>query len=142
LAASALANNLASARDLSEAPPDRYLEMVKAARSKFDYLWEVSTAKVTVMRNLSILTLILSGLVLSYDVIRNPRQFQVQPKSELLDFAGGPELFLVTIVLGLGVSSLLYALSTLLASVLARRRAEWNLFVAKTAQEGKFTVRV
>ncbi len=136
LATGALANNLARAKELSDESPETSLQIVKAARPRFEYLWEQSAAKVAVMKNLSILTLILSGLVLSYDLMGSLRWFlQIQNRSQLGNFAGGPDLLPVTLVLGFAVSAVLYALSTVFGSVLARRKAEWNLFVANVKDQ-------
>jgi hypothetical protein len=134
LAAGALANKLARAKDLSDESQETYLQIVEAARPRFDYLWEQSAAKVVLMKNLSILTLILSGLVLSYYLMRF---IAIWPIPSCGDCSGGPAELFVPFVLGLAVSAVLYALSSFFAGTLARRRAEWNLFVAKVNDQYK-----
>lgn len=134
LATRALANKLACANDLSEESREIFLEIVDGARSRFDYLWDQSAAKVAVMKNLSILTLILSGLMLSYDVMKI---IAISPIPVCGDCSGGPAELLLPFVFGLAVSAVLYAFSSLFAGTLARRRAEWNLFVANANNQHK-----
>jgi hypothetical protein len=134
LATWALANKLARANDLSDENRETRLEIVEGARSRFDYLWEQSAAKVAVMKNLSILTLILSGLMLSYDVMKI---IAIWSMPICGDCSGGPAELLIPFAFGLAVSAVLYAFSSLFAGILARRRAEWNLFVANANNRHK-----
>jgi hypothetical protein len=131
LATRALANELARANDFSEESRETFLV---DARSRFDYLWEQSAAKVAVMKNLSILILILSGLVLSSDLMK---LIAIWPIPICGDCSGGPAELLLPFAFGLAVSAVLYAFSSLFAGTLARRRAEWNLFVANANNQHK-----
>jgi hypothetical protein len=119
---------------LSDENRETRLEIVEGARSRFDYLWEQSAAKVAVMKNLSILTLILSGLMLSYDVMKI---IAIWSMPICGDCSGGPAELLIPFAFGLAVSAVLYAFSSLFAGILARRRAEWNLFVANANNRHK-----
>jgi len=134
LATRAMVNKLARANDLSDESHETFLEIVEGARSRFDYLWEQSAAKVAVMKNLSILTLILSGLVLSYDVMKLIEIWSVPICG---DCSGGPAELLLPFAFGLAVSAVLYSFSSLFECTLARRRAEWNLFLANANEQHK-----
>ncbi len=89
------------------------------------------------MKNCAILTLILSGLVLSYDLMKFLTALQIERPLGDLDIAGGPAEMLVPLVLGFAVAAVLYALSSLYAGALARRKAAWNLFVTKVDSQHK-----
>ncbi len=134
LATRALANKFAGANDLPEESRETSVEIVEGARSRFDYLWERSAAKVAVMKDLSILTLVLSGLVLSYDVMKI---IAIWPIPVCGDCSGGPAELLIPFAFGLAVSAVLYSCSSLFASTLARLRAEWNLFAANANNQQK-----
>ncbi len=141
LATQAMANRLRLTRDPSnEGTIPRKNEssgtssqIAEEAMPLFDYLWVRSASRVADIKNLAILTLILSGLVLSYDlwgVLANI-QFFIHPSDA--DVSGGPAEVLVPFGLGFAVSAVLYALSSLYAGALARRKAAWNLFVARVS---------
>lgn len=143
LAASALANRLPPAAALSSGKAfpqnkrgngEALLQIEEAARPMFSYLWELSALKVAAMKRLAILTLILSGLIESRELISFLTNIQIRNSSDYGDTAGGPGELPIPLVLGLAVSAVLYALSSWFSGVLARRRAEWNLFVAKVHQ--------
>jgi hypothetical protein len=134
LATRAMANKIARAKHLADESPETYLQIVEGARPRFDYLGEHSAAKIVGMRDLSILTLILSGLVSSYDLMK---VIAIWPIPSCGDCSGGPAELLVPFVLGLAVSSVLYVVSNLFAGTLAQRRAEWNLFVANVNSQHK-----
>jgi hypothetical protein len=142
LAANALAGKLPSLADSH--PPSNKTEtnaeaprqVSDSARASFDYLWEKSVIRVAAMKNLAVLTLILSGLVLSHDLMNVLPILQAGRSAHGdLDIAGGPAEMLVPVILGLAVSAVLYCLSSFYFGALARRRAEWNLFVAQVNSE-------
>ena len=112
-------------------------QIAEEAMPLFDYLWDRSATRIADLKNLAILTLILSGLVLSYDVrkILATIQFFIHPSDA--DVAGGPADVLVPFILGFAVSAVLYALSSIYSGALARRKAAWNLFVARANRQYK-----
>ena len=136
LAAKALAGKLPSLPDSpspsnkTEAKTENVRLISDNARARFDYLWDRSAARVAAMKNLATLTLILCALVLSHDLMNVLPRLQTAPFVDL-DVAGGPAEMLVPVILGLAVSAVLYGLSSFYFGALARRRAEWNLFVAQ-----------
>jgi hypothetical protein len=133
LAAIALANKLPNNDKATEEP----WQVVESARPRFEYLWEQSVTRVAAMRDFAVLTLIFSGLVLSYDVMRYLTAIQIERPLGDADVAGGPAEMLVPLVLGFAVSAVLYVLSSFHSGALARRRAVWNLFVAKVSSQHK-----
>jgi hypothetical protein len=141
LAAQAMANRLRTRDSSNEGTTsERKNEssgIVEEAMPLFDYLWERSATRVSDIKNLAILTLILSGVVLSCDVRRVLAHIQIFIHPGDFDVAGGPADVLVPFVLGFAVSAVLYALSSIYAGALARRRAAWNLFVAKASTQHK-----
>jgi hypothetical protein len=139
LVANALANRLPSPANLpsgGSAPSNKEeraetpCQVVENARPKFEYLGEKCVTRVAAMKDLAFLAVILSGLVISRDLMSSLTTLQIPRRSEI-DVAGGPAEMLVPLVLGFAVSALVYALSSVYSGALARRRAEWNLFVAK-----------
>jgi len=130
LAAIALANKLPN----NDKAPETPWQVVEIARPRFKFLWKQSFTKVDAMRDLAVLTLILSGLVLSYDLMRFLAA--IRPLGDA-DVAGGPTELLFPVVLGFAVAAVLYALSSFYAGVLARRKAAWNLFAANVDSRRK-----
>lgn|SRR5690242_12403835 len=114
-------------------------QIAEGLRPSFKYQWEANAANIAVMRNLAILTLILSVLVPSYALMQNFTDFVLATASIVnhaggdFDFAGGPARLFIPIVLGLAVSAVVYALSSFYADVLARRRVKWNILIAKVS---------
>lgn len=133
LAAIALANKLPNKDKTTETP----WQVVEIARPRFEYLWEQSVTRVAAMKNFAVLSLILSGLVLSYDFMRFLTFMQIERPLGDLDVAGGPAELLAPLVLGFAVAAVLYALSSFYAGALARRKAAWNLFVARVSDQHK-----
>lgn len=133
LAAIALANKLPNNDKTTETP----WQVVEGARPRFEYLWEQSVTRVAAMKDFAVLTLILSGLVLSYDLMRFLTAIQIERPLGDADVAGGPAELLVPLVLGFAVAAVLYALSSFYVGVLVRRKAAWNLFVAKANSQHK-----
>jgi hypothetical protein len=133
LAAIALANKLPNNNKTTETP----WQVVEGARPRFEYLWGQSVTRVAAMKNCAILTLILSGLVLSYDLMKFLTALEIERPLGDADVAGGPAEMLVPLVLGFAVAAVLYALSSLYAGALARRKAAWNLFVTKVDSQHK-----
>jgi len=143
LAASALANKLSLTNDLlsrsdvlstvSETREKR-LVIVEAAESRFQYLWAKTGAQVAGIKNLAVLTIILSALTVSYNIMK---LIAVWPIPKCGDCSGGPAELFIPFIVGLTVSAVFFALSTLFASALARRRAEWTLFVARANSQKK-----
>jgi hypothetical protein len=142
LAANALANKLPSLADWpslsnkTETSAEPLAQVMESARTRFDYLWEKSVARVAAMKSLAILTLILAGLVLSHDLMNALTAHQTE-RSLYADVAGGPAEMMVPVILGFAVSAVFYGLSSLYLAVLARRRADWNLFVAHVSSSAK-----
>jgi hypothetical protein len=133
LAAIALANKLPNNDKTTEEP----WQVVESARPRVEYLWEQSVTRVAAMKDFCVLTLILSGLVLSCDLMRFLTEIQSgrYPVHGDIDVAGGPAEMLVPLVLGFAVAAVLYALSSLYAGALARRKAAWNLFAANAGSQ-------
>lgn len=133
LAEIALANKLSNDIKATET----FWQVVEGAKPQFEYLWEQSVTRVAAMKNRAILTLILSGSVLSYDLMKFLTAVQIRRHLGDADVAGGPVEMLVPLVLGFAVAAVLYALSSLYAVALARRRTAWNRFVAKAESQHK-----
>ena len=135
LAAIALANKLPN----NDKTTETSWQVVERAVPRFEYLWEQNVTRVAAMRNLAVLTLVLSGLVLSCDFMRFLTEIQSgrYPVHGDFDVAGSPAYMLVPLILGLAVSAALYALSSFYSGALARRRAEWSLFVARASSQHK-----
>ena len=130
LAAVALANKLPNNDKATETP----WQVVDIARPRFKYLWKQSFTRVAAMKDFAVLTLILSGLVLSYDLMRFLGA--IRPLGDA-DVAGGPAELLFPVVLGFAVAAVVYALSSFYAGALARRKAAWALLVAKANSQHK-----
>jgi hypothetical protein len=113
------------------------MQVIEAARPRFDYVWEQSAASVAAMKNVVNLTIILSGLTSAYRLMEDLVGLQMQKM-----WGGGvvteilAEVLQLT-VLGLVVSAVLYALAIFFEGVLKRRKAAWNLFVAETESPRK-----
>jgi hypothetical protein len=133
LAAIALANKLPNNDKTAKTP----WQVVESATPRFEYLWEQSVTRVAAMKNFAILTLILAGLGVSYDLMRFLTARQIERPLGDADVAGGPAELLVPLVLGFAVAAVLYALSSFYAGALARRKAAWNLFVARANSQYK-----
>jgi hypothetical protein len=133
LAAIALANKLPNNDKTTETP----WQVVEGARPRFEYLWEQCVTRVVAMKNSAILTLILAGLALSYDLMRFLTAIQIERSPVYGDVAGGPAELLVPLVLGFAVAAVLYALSSSYVGALARRKAAWNLFAANASSQHK-----
>ena len=133
LAAIALANRLPNNDKNTETP----WHVVERAAPRFEYLWQQNVTRVAAMRNLAVLTLVLSGLVLSCDFMRFLTEIQIgrYPVHGDIDVAGSPANMLVPLILGLAVSAALYALSSFYTGALARRKAAWNLYAANAGSQ-------
>lgn len=85
-------------------------QIATTATPRFEYLWDKSAIQVAGIKNLAILTLILSSLVLSRDLMRFLTEIQSgrYPVHGDFDVAGGPGELLVPATLGFGVSAVLY----------------------------------
>jgi len=133
LAASALANKLPN----NDKTTETSWQVVEGARPRFEYLWEQSAARIAAIRNLVNLTLILSGLVLSYDLMRIFIAVQIEMVWGGAVIAEMVAEVLQAVNLGLALAAALYVLSNLYAAALARRKATWNLFVATASSQRK-----
>jgi hypothetical protein len=111
-------------------------QIVATATPRFEYLWDKGAIQVAGIKNLAILTLILSNLVLSCDLTRFLTAIQSgrYPVRGDLDVVGGPAELLLAPTLGFAVSAILYAFFSFCSGALARRKAGWRLFVANASQ--------
>ncbi|MFZ3342853.1 MAG: hypothetical protein WA213_18365 [Terriglobales bacterium] len=114
-------------------------QIVATAIPRFEYLWDKGALRVAGIKNLAILTLILSGLVLSCDLMRFLWEIQSgrYPVRGDLDAIGGPWDLLAAPTLGFAVSAILYAFFSFCSGALARRKAAWRLFVANARGQYK-----
>lgn len=114
-------------------------QIVAIATPRFEYLWDKGAIQVAGIKNLAILTLILSGLVLSCDLMRFLTEIQNgrYPVRGDLDIVGGPAELLVAPTLGFAVSAILYAFFSFCSGALARRKTAWHLFVANASGQYK-----
>lgn len=111
-----------------------FLVVLKRADIWFRYAWEVCTAKVTAIRRMALLALLLALLVLT-DGVANVFVW-IQQEKRWPAVVAGTLAELVTIVgLGAFFAALFYGLSIFYEGALARRRAAWKFFCANASEE-------
>jgi hypothetical protein len=140
-AKAALANKMAEPLWKTHRNPDVSLAVddekilrstIQAAKNRFRHLWKKSHAAVKSMERLGVITLLVSFLVFGYAlslVLRGDfiSEGTVSVASLMVVNIAAR---VVSLVLGLVVSTALYVLSSCFEGILVRRRTNWEYFIA------------
>ena len=137
LAASAIGMRFSTDRSNlgSDVSASEYSRILLQANNKFLYTWELCAAKAASIRKLTLLTLLLSVLILTFSAITILMEIMHLKSRSIGVFTGTVADELVPFALGILICAVLYALFSLFEGILMRRRARWNYFCAKAKSD-------
>jgi len=124
VARTAFAGKFSKLQDVEIRPRD--------AQCRFEYLWAMSVIKVKTMKNLVVLTLILTGLVLAQNLMQLGSMVTTNKFLGPFAIAGSLTEDLQFVVLAMIVAAAIYILACISEATLGRRRASWDRFVTRT----------
>jgi hypothetical protein len=108
---------------------------VASIETKFLFLWETCNARIQSTKTIAILTVVLSFCVAALGFVNICNGLMTEETSGPAAVgASGREVFTV-LAIGLFVSAFFYSISLLFEGTLARRRRDWNYFVAKIRED-------